>query len=220
MKVVLCGGHLTPALAVIEGLEKNKNLKLIFFGRKYATEGNKTLSAEFSTVTKKNIKFYEITAGRLQRKFTRFTIISLLKTPIGFLQSFIFLLHVRPNIIVSFGGYLSLPVVFGGWLLGIRSITHEQATVPGIASKLNSLFVDKTYLTWTESQSFFDIEKSEVIGNLTRKSLFNSSISDKIKKFINSPKNIIFIMGGNQGSHFINQLIFKSLPKPFCSLHL
>lgn len=214
MKIVLCGGHLTPALVIIDELEKHKEIKLVFFGRKYATEGIKAISQEYLQIHKKGIKFYEIDAGRLQRKLTRYTFLSLLKIPVGFIQSFIYLAKERPKLIISYGGYLSLPVIVCGWLLGIRSVAHEQASIPGIASKLNSLFVEKVYVSWPQTAKYFDRRKVEMIGNLTRQAIRNEKLKDqKIKKFLNSSKNLLFIMGGNQGSHFINNLIFKALPK-------
>lgn len=213
-KIVICGGHLTPALALIDELKSKKDLKIIFFGRKYATEGSKNLSAEYQVISKLNLKFYSITAGRLQRKFTKFTIPALFKVPIGFGQSLLFLLLTRPNLIVSFGGYLSLPVVFAGWLLGIKSITHEQSIILGLANKINSLFVEKMYLSWPETVKFLNTESYQVIGNLTRRAVFkNESGTLKIQKFLRSTKKLILVIGGNQGSHYINGLIFDLLPK-------
>lgn len=209
-KIVICGGHLTPTLALIESLQRSAT-QIHFFGRKYATEGSKNLSAEYQIITKKKIKFYPITAGRLQRKLTRYTFPSLLKIPIGFLQSLFYLIKIRPDLIISFGGYLSLHVVFSGWLLGIDSITHEQAVVPGLATKINSLFVKKVFLSWPQTQRYFAKEKSQVIGNLVRPSIFNAQTKNqKINDFIKKTKNLIFVTGGNQGSHFLNNLIFNS----------
>src|SRR3990167_7554123 len=104
-KVAICGGHLTPTLALIEELRKKKAIEIIFFGRKYATEGSKSLSAEYQTIKNLSIDFYPILAGRLQRKFTKYTIPALLKIPIGFLQSVVYLIKIRPSLVVSFGGY-------------------------------------------------------------------------------------------------------------------
>ncbi|OGD93178.1 hypothetical protein A2697_01350 [Candidatus Curtissbacteria bacterium RIFCSPHIGHO2_01_FULL_41_44] len=227
-KIVVCGGHFTPALALIEQLEGHKSSpnkeEIIFFGRKFATEGSKSFSAEYQTTLKKNIKFYSITAARLQRKYSRYTIPSLAKLPCGFLQSLILLIVIRPNLIVSFGGYLSLPVVFCGWLLGIDSITHEQAIIPGLATRINSLFVKKIFLSWPQTQKYFNNAKSEVIGNLIRGSLFKTEVNNpRIRKFLEkSGKNkLIFVTGGNQGSHFLNKLIFESqdLFKNYAILH-
>ena len=211
-KIVICGGHLTPALALIEELEKNRGLEMLFFGRKFATEGSSSLSAEYRQVTGQNIRFFSITAGRLTRRLTRYTLFSLLKVPLGFVQSFVYLILRRPNLIVSFGGYLSCPVIFCGWLLGIKSITHEQAPVAGLANKINSIFAQEIFLAWPQAQPFFPKEKSQTIGNPVRKSIFNKKAqSKKIARFLRQAKKLLYVTGGNQGSHSVNSLIFESL---------
>src|SRR3989344_8135181 len=213
-KIVICGGHLTPALSLVDELKKYKDIEVLFFGRKHATEGSKNLSAEFTTISVLDIKFYELTAGRFQRKFTKYTITALLKVPIGFIQSLIYLITTRPNMIVSFGGYLSLPIVFSGWLIDITSITHEQSIQAGLASKINSLFVKRIFLSWSQTQKCFPKEKTEVIGNLARKAIFNKRAANpNIRNFLAKSQKLILIIGGNQGSHFLNQRIFDILPK-------
>lgn len=213
-KIIVCGGHLTPALSLIEELKGEENLQIIFFGRKYATEGSKSESAEFKIITGLKIPFYNIKGGRLQRRFTRFTLTSLLKIPIGFAQSLYYLMTLRPHFIVSFGGYLSVPPVICGWLIGIPTIAHEQAVVPGLATKINSLFVDKIFLTWPQSQKYFDTKKIEVIGNLFQKSIFNKKPKSKIiAAFLKKAQNLMVIMGGNQGSHVLNILTFDLVKK-------
>lgn len=221
-KIVLCGGHLTPALTLIEELQKDKDLKLIFFGRKFSTEGSKNYSAEYRVIRDKKIQFYSITAGRFQRRFTRYTLQSIQKIPIGFLQAFVYLLATRPKVIVSFGGYLSTPIVFSGWLLGIDSITHEQASIPGLATKINSLFVKKIFLTWPESLNYFKSDKAEVIGNLMRRSALKNTISaSEIDNFVKSSSKLILVSGGNQGSHVLNRLTFEIIKdlEDFSVLH-
>lgn len=209
-KIVIVGGHLTPALATIEELNEGK-VETIFYGRKYSTEGSSRISAEYSVISEKKIKFRNLTAGRLQRKFTKYTMLAIIKIPLGFIQSFVYLLMDRPSLTVSFGGYLSTPVVFSAWLLGIPSITHEQSPIGGLANKINSLFVEKIYLAWASSLKYFPNEKTEIIGNPVMQSLTNKKISNKkLKDFIKGADKLIYVTGGNQGSHFINNLIFKS----------
>lgn len=213
-KIVICGGHLTPALALIDQLKKEKNLELIFFGRKFSTEGSENISAEFKEIEQQNIKFVNIKAGRLSRKLTRHALGSYAKIPLGFFLSFYYLLKVRPKLIISFGGYLSLPVVFCGWLLGIDSICHEQAITPGLANRINSLFSRKIYVSWQNSAKYFPKEKTEVVGNLTRRDIFQTKPQNpKIAAFLNKNPNYILVTGGNQGSHFINNLVFTNIKK-------
>ena len=221
-KVVICGGHLTPALALIEALGKKNGIEIIFFGRKYATEGAKRVSQEYKIITAKKIKFYTLTAGKLQRKFTRYTIPSLIKLPLGFAQSLKYLLKEKPDLVISFGSYVSTPVVVGAFMLGIKSVAHEQSITPGLAARINSKFTKKIFLTWPESVSFFKGRTLNVIGNLTRKSVYAKKAKNrKIGNFLKREGKLLFIAGGNQGSHFINSLIYNSpaLLKKYLIIH-
>ncbi len=205
-KVLICGGHLTPALAVIEQLKREK-IEIIFIGRKHSIEGSKNLSTEFVKIKALNIKFLPLLTGRLQRKITTHTFISIIKIPIGLLQSFIYLLLNKPNVVVSFGSYLSTPVVISAWLLGIPSITHEQATKIGIANKINSLFTREFYSAW----QLQGLDSRSVIGNPTRLCIYQKSAKNKrIQQFLKTNKKILYITGGNLGSHYINRIIFES----------
>lgn len=211
-KIVITGGHLTPALAVIEKL-RQRGWEIIFIGRKYAVEGEKTPAIEVQIVPKLGIPFLPLTTGRIQRKFTRWTIPSLLKIPFGFLQAFFYLLCLKPNVVLSFGGYLSVPVVFSAWILRIPIITHEQTTVKGLATKFNSIFAQKIAVSWEKSLREFPKNKVVLTGNPIRKETFK--INEKFWQELNFRKNypLIFITGGNQGSHTINMAVRKVIPQ-------
>lgn len=220
IKIAICGGHLTCALATISALhQKEPGVEIIFFGRKHPMEGDPSLSAEYQIIPKLGIKFLPIMAGRLQRRLTKYTLNSLVKIPLGFLQSFCYLAREKPQVICSFGGYLSFPVVSAGWILGIPSITHEQSVVSGLATKLNSFFVKKIAISWSETGKYLKNKKVVLTGNPIRKEIFEMQASDfKLKEFLRNIQSykgrpLIYITGGNQGSHFINETIGEILPR-------
>jgi len=211
-KIVITGGHLTPALAVIEELQK-RNWEIIFIGRKHAAEGDKTLSVESEIIPKMGIPFFPLWAGRIQRQFTRWTISALLRLPFGFFQAFFYLCRFRPNGVLSFGGYLSAPVVFSAWLLKIPVVTHEQTTVKGLATKFNSLFAQKIAVSWPISLKQFPQNKVVLTGNPIRKETFK--VDEKIWRVLNFERDlpVIFVTGGNQGSHTINMVLGEIIPQ-------
>ncbi len=200
MKVALTGGHLTPALAVIDELKKIESTQVIFFGRATSTEGNNTPSAESVVIPTLGIKFFSISTGRLQRRPSLQTLPSLVKVPVGTLQSLSILSKERPDVIASFGSYVSFPVIFAGWVLGIPTIIHEQTTKAGLANRLASKFAKKVAISWEKSRENFPQEKTILVGNPIRKELLN------IKK-VRTSKPLIFITGGNQGAHVINEAV-------------
>jgi len=211
-KVVITGGHLTPALAVIEELKK-RGWEIIFLGRKYASEGVKTPSIESELIPRMRIPFYTLAAGRIQRRFTRWTIPAILRIPIGFFQAILYLRKLRPDVVLSFGGYVSAPVVFAGWLLRIPVITHEQTTVKGLATKFNSLFAKKIAVSWKVNLDDFPSQKVVFTGNPIRKDIFK--FSEKFWRELNFEKKLplVFITGGNQGSHTINVAVGEIIPR-------
>ena len=209
-KIVIVGTHATPALALIEALKKREEWQIYYLGRRYTFEGKKIPSTESQIFPKHNIPFIAISSGRLQRKFTCWTIPSLLKIPFSVLVSLYFLMKIKPNVVCSFGGYSSVPVIISAWLLGIPSITHEQTTVAGLSNKINSLFVNKVAITFPQSAKFFPPQKTILTGNPIRQSIFQTN-----HPLYNFPKKqpLIYITGGNQGAQIINQNVRKILPQ-------
>ncbi len=216
MKILFTGTHFTPAQAVIEELKKlNQNLDIIYIGRKHTQEGDKTVSVESKVLPSLGVKFISITSGRLNRYLSWGTLISLFKIPIGFLQSVYFLLKEQPEIIVSFGGYVSVPVVIWGWLLSIPIIIHEQTLVTSLSGFITGIFADKIALTFENSN--YSESKVVITGNPLRKEIISSSATPSpiIKKFIENAKKerkpIIFVTGGNQGSTLINNALLEKI---------
>ena len=115
----------------------NPNINFYFFGRKFAVEGDKTnTSFEYQEIMESKIPFFEIPAGRIQRRLTKYTFSSLIKILPGFLKSFILLAKIRPRLVLTFGGYLALPVAVAAVLLRIPVVAHEQTPKLGLANEI------------------------------------------------------------------------------------
>jgi len=211
MKIIITGGHLTPALAFIEKLkEKKPEVEIIFVGRKYALDSEKTLSLEYKEITGKKILFVPIIAGRLTRLISLNSLKNFLKIPLGFFNAFFIISRYRPDVVLSFGSYLAVPIVFWAYLFKIPVFTDEQTIKPGLANKIIGFFAKKIFISFPEVEKYFDKRKTIMIGNLIRESIF------KIEKKpfeITKNKPVIYITGGSLGSHSINQHIKKILPQ-------
>lgn len=210
MKIVIIGGHITPALATMVELKKlDPAVQFYFIGRKHTREGDTAFSAEYLLMKSKGIPSYALVTGRLQRYFTKYTIPSLLKIPYGFFQSIKILREIKPDVICSFGGYVAVPVVIAGWFLRIPSVTHEQTLVPGLANKILSRFVKKVALSFEETRKFYPNCDVIVTGNPLRIDELKPQGNFKLDK---SNLPVVYVTGGNQGAHAINELIFELLP--------
>lgn len=227
MKIVVTGSHFTPAQAVIEKLQQVEDIEIIYFGRKYARDDDKALSAESKVLPKLGIKFIPIIAGKFNRFFSLQSLVSLFKTPIGFIQSFYYLLKEQPDLILSFGGFTGMPVVVCGWFLSVPSIIHEQGLKMGLSNSISSLFAYKVAVSFEDFKSpFFTRDKIIVTGNPVRSEMLDENISPdiEIKNFIDKAKNkpLILITAGNQGSHKINLMAedkLSELTKEYALIH-
>jgi UDP-N-acetylglucosamine--N-acetylmuramyl-(pentapeptide) pyrophosphoryl-undecaprenol N-acetylglucosamine transferase len=213
MKILITGGHLSPALAVIDKL---KNDEVFYAGRKNVFEGDLGVSLEYEEITKRGIPFFPVKTGRLQRKFTRYTIPSVTRIPFGLLQSIFILRKTKPDVILGFGGYIQIPVTLAANILKIPVVIHEQTLEAGMGNKLAHKFAKKVCISWESSKDFFPKEKTVLTGNPLRKEILN--VKEKTEK--NRPLKI-YITGGSGGSHFINTLVENNIKelKKFSILH-
>lgn len=218
MKIVLTGGHVSPLLSVIDALPKDTNILVV--GRRHTFEGDSNQSFEYKVASERNIPFRAITAGRLQRTFTKYTIPSLIKLPIGFFQSLTILSSFKPDAIISFGGYVSLPVVLSAALLRIPIVIHEQTLSAGLANKIAAVFAKKVCISWESSEKHFPAQKTILTGNPMRKFSSESSTLTVDEKESDLP--LIYITGGSAGSHTINEFvegILRKLLESFRIIH-
>lgn len=203
-RIIITGGHHTCALVVAQALIK-KGHQVFWLGHKYSMWGDQNESAEYLEVTKAKIPFFELKAGKYWKTLNPKKLIRL---PLGFVQALVYLLKIKPDLIVSFGGYLALPVVIVGWLLRIPAVTHEQTVVAGRVNKLITPFVKKIFLTWPQTKKYYPPSKTVVTGLPLRKEIFEK----KTKRYeFRNKLPTIYVTGGKQGSHVINKAVFAVL---------
>lgn len=219
-RIFVTGGHFTPALAVIEQLEASGDWEIFYVGRKFSMEDDRAPALEYlELASKTDIRYLVINAGRLQRKFfvqVFQSIKALFRVNIGFLQSLYWLIRFRPEIILSFGGYVALPIVVIGWLLRIPIVTHEQTVVSGLSNRLIAQLADEILVSWPESLRHFPAGRKVILsGNPIRPEIIealNQSAGQKKTKPNDTTPTTIYITGGNQGSRVINQVVLETLP--------
>jgi UDP-N-acetylglucosamine--N-acetylmuramyl-(pentapeptide) pyrophosphoryl-undecaprenol N-acetylglucosamine transferase len=102
-----------------------------------------------------------------------------------------------------------LPLIVWGKLLGIRTVTHEQTLTRGTANRIISRFADQVLVSWPESLTGFPPEKTVLVGNPLRRSLFMVTTG---KFDFENGLPLLYVTGGNQGANTINWRLFKILP--------
>ena len=207
-EIVLTGGHAgTTALAVVKEIRRrHPSWKICWIGARAAIEGKNIPTIESRLFPEMGINFKSIFTGRLQRKFTFWTIPSLLKIPFGFVHALVLLIDVKPKVILSFGGFAAFPVVVMGAFLRIPVVIHEQTVAVGRANRYSAPFAKKIALARSESLNFFPKGKCVVVGNPILPEI------EKIlpKERLSSPPEIL-VTGGSRGSITINSLISEIL---------
>lgn len=208
MKVLVTGAHFTPAVATIQQLRKIKGVEIVYVGRKNTLEGDKSPSVESIELPALGVKFISLITGRLQRSFTIYTIPSLLKIPIGLIQSILIILSQKPDVILSFGGYVAVPIIIVSWFFSIPIIIHEQAVIPGLANRISAFFANKIAVSFVST--FKGNEKAIVTGNPIRQEIIAKDEGARLFH-PGGGKPTILMMGGNQGSHKLNLAVENCL---------
>ena len=202
--VVIIGGHQDPAIAVIEALEKQGSFQFFWIGQRFSLSGERTESVEYKTITRLGIPFFQLKTGKLYRSSWQ----ELIKLPLGFLHALYLLIRIRPGVVVSFGGYLAAPVVLAAYLLRIPVATHEQTVVFGWANRFISLFAKRIFVSWKSSLKYFPPQKTILTGNPVRPEVFE----ERTKRFrFKNDLPVVYVTGGKQGSHVINEAVRGSL---------
>lgn len=213
-RILLTGTHLTPALELIRQLQQDKKIdwQISYIGRESSSNEIKNTSIESKIIPSTGVNFCTIPCGKLDRRYLPNTLVGIPKTILGFIKSFKLIKAIKPDIVISFGGYVSVPIIITSFLKGIKSITHEQTLTNSLTTKINSRFVTKVALSFDNQKQINQLpqEKVVVTGNLLRYQLFQKP--KKPKLFTNkllTNKLIIYITAGNQGSHHLNLIVKK-----------
>lgn len=208
--ILITGNHHTPAIELIKQLKNNSNYNWQIY---YIAHKNDTKTHIQNTIINElKIKVFYIECGKFDRRFISKTLKGLPSIVKGFFSASKIINQIKPDIIVSFGGYVSVPVIIAGFVKKIPSITHEQTFTASLSTKINSFFVNKIALSFDIKNISLPKNKTIITGNLIRSDIFNNTTT----LFNNLKTNklpLIYITGGNQGSNFINNLIFQLLPE-------
>lgn len=202
-KILITGGHPTPALAVIDYVQASfPDVRLVFVGRRHANPQEKMDSFEYQEVLGRKIPFVNFAAERGIR--------GVVELPQRFLQALSMLRDEKPDVVLSFGGYLSVPVCFTAFVLGIPIYLHEQTLCPGIANEWIGKIAQKIMVSFPQAGASFDPKKTIMTGNPIRNTILDVR---ELGKFGTLQKPVLFVNGGNLGSHSINTHIFALLPQ-------
>jgi len=196
-------GSVMPLLALKEDLQK-EDAEFLWIGTKKGPEKE--------VVLKIGIAFKAISSGKLRRYFSLRIFIDPFLLIAGYFQSIVIILKYKPNVILTAGSFVCVPVVWAGWLLRKKIIVHQQDLKVGLANKLMKPFATKITVSFEELKKYFSKKKVVVTGNPVRKMIFSGSRQSAIKRFDLEPDlPILFVMGGGTGALAINKLVRQTI---------
>jgi len=216
------GGHISTASAVISTLERNyeiNNGNFLYIGGDLGMANEKPgNSLEQKIFANESFNKKYIRAGKLQRSFSVHGIFLLLRTFLGFIDSYKILKDFKPDIVLSTGGFVSVPVCLTAKILGSKIYLHEQTAVVGLSNKIVSKYCEKIFVAFPSSKKYFQKDKTIHTGNLIRPEIFYKSgkgkTTEALKKMLVLQEDlpIVYISGGSLGSHTINRTVKEALP--------
>lgn len=206
-KILLTGGgtagHVMPNLALVPYLA-DKNYHIDYIGSKNGIE--KTL------IEKEGLPYYGIASGKLRRYFDFKNFTDLFKIAFGTLQSIFLIRKLKPNIVFSKGGFVSVPVVIGAWVNRVPIIIHESDMTPGLANRIALKFTDKVCTTFESTLKYLPPTKGIYTGSPIRHSILTGDPSKGLTfTHLEGEKPVLMMTGGSLGAKDINQCLRDSL---------
>ncbi len=207
-RIVLTGGgtagHVTPCIALLPELKK-EGYDIQYIGSQNGIE--RKLIEEYG------IPYYGISSGKLRRYFDPKNFSDPFKVMKGYFEAKKILKRLKPDVVFSKGGFVSVPVVLAAKKVRIPVIIHESDMTPGLANKLAIPAARKVCANFPETLNYLPADKAVLTGTPIRKELFSGN---KLRGLdfcgFTANKPVLLIIGGSTGSRVINEIIRGMLP--------
>lgn len=199
------GGHIFPALAIINKIKSHdKNSKFLYFGT--------TDRMEKDIIPEKGIPYIGIQMKGLNRKniLKNITVLKIYLAAIK--KAEVELKKFKPDIVIGVGGYITAPVLVAANHLGIKTIIHEQNSIPGVSNKLLSRFVNKICVSFKESETYFPKKKTIYTGNPRSEEILAMEKGKREDFGFNHKSKFIILVMGSLGSLTMTKKMKELIP--------
>lgn len=207
-RIVLTGGgtagHVTPNIALLPKL-REMDYDIHYIGSYEGIE--KKLIEDF------DIPYYGISTGKLRRYFDVKNFTDPFRVMKGFSEAKKILKEIKPDVVFSKGGFVSVPVVRAAASLGIPCILHESDMTPGLANKLCIPVASKICCNFPETLNDLPQDKAVLTGSPIREELTRGSKLAGLELCgftANLP--VIMVIGGSLGAANVNKAVRDALP--------
>ncbi len=219
-KIIMTGGgtagHVTPNIALMPAL-KEAGYEIGYIGSHNGIEKG--------LIEAQNIPYYGIASGKLRRYFDPKNFSDPFRVIKGYAQAIGLMHKLKPDVVFSKGGFVSVPVVLAAKTCGVPAIIHESDITPGLANRIAIKGAKKVCCNFPETLKYLPADKAVLTGSPIRKELLNGNKENayKLCNFPAEKKPVLLIIGGSLGSKAINEAVRKILPellKDFYIIHL
>lgn len=210
MRVIIAaggtGGHIYPAIAIINKIKKEeKNSDILYIGT--------TDRMEKDIIPKLGINFVGIEMVGLNRKNLFKNISVLMKYQKAIHKSKSIIKEFKPDVVIGVGGYITAPVLYAAHKLKIKTMIHEQNSIPGVSNKFLSRFADKVCISLPKSAIYFDSNKTVYTGNPRSEEIVNVPKAFKSEFGLVKNKKLVIIVMGSLGSTTMTEKLKDIIPK-------
>ncbi len=205
MKVLLTGGgtagHVTPNMALIEKL-REENAEITYIGSENGIEKG--------LIEKMGITYYGIASGKLRRYFSWKNFTDPFRVIKGYFQAKKLVKQIKPDVLFSKGGFVSVPVVFAAKKRKVPTIIHESDMTPGLANRLAIKKATKVCCNFAETLQYLPADKAVHTGTPLRKELFTGSRERGLEiNGFDKDSRVLLVVGGSTGAAAVNQAVRK-----------
>lgn len=209
-------GHVTPNIALLPAL-KEAGYHIEYIGSYHGIEKE--------LIEALHIPYTGIDSGKLRRYFDIKNFSDPFRVIKGFGQAISLMHKIKPDIVFSKGGFVSVPVVLAAKACGIPAIIHESDITVGLANRIAIKGAKKVCCNFPETLKYLPPEKAVLTGSPIRSELLkgNPDAAYQLCGFPSAKKPVLLIIGGSLGSKAINAAVRKVLPKllnDFYIIHL
>lgn len=208
-RIILTGGgtagHVTPNIALLPRL-RELGYDIHYIGSYNGMEKN--------LIADQEIPYHGISSGKLRRYFSLQNFTDPFRVLKGFSEANRLMKELKPDVIFSKGGFVSVPVVIAGKRNHIPVIIHESDMTPGLANKLSFSSAEKVCCNFPETLNALPADKAILTGSPIRQELLTGD-KDSARKFcgFTSSKPVILVVGGSLGAVAVNNAIRELLPE-------
>jgi UDP-N-acetylglucosamine--N-acetylmuramyl-(pentapeptide) pyrophosphoryl-undecaprenol N-acetylglucosamine transferase len=194
-------GHVTPNVALIE--------RCLAEGWQVFYAGSPA-GIEKTIIEPLGIAFYPISSGKLRRYFSWRNFIDPFKVLLGVMQAMLLCWRLKPDVIFSKGGFVSVPLAIAGWLLRIPVIIHESDMTPGLANRLCVPLAHQVCVTFPQTRNY--LPEARVTGTPVRRAILDADpVRGRQFLSVSADRPVILVIGGSLGSETINRVVRQSL---------